>query len=162
MAILFDMVAKKKLYWPFKTSRRQRSVWVLCEPVVKCLCICMTLCRQSLLACVPSIKCYDNHLSTLPLPYAALKQRPLTFETGAEKKALIGVPVLLQARYSMESRGFGGPLINLSAMITTYIRGEYIRGGSRPPFFLPCTSEGPRWSAPCPREPRYVNGEATN
>lgn len=50
----------------------------------------MRLCasaRQRLPACFTPIKCYNSHLSTLPLPChsAALKQRPLTFESGARK-----------------------------------------------------------------------------
>lgn len=85
----------------------QLSAMSLC---VTPLCGCVPSCRHTLLACVLSIKCCDSHLSVLPLPYrsAALKQWLLTFEARAEKKPLIGAPVIPRAQYYVESRASEG------------------------------------------------------
>lgn len=56
-------------------------------------------------------------------------------------------------------RGFGGPLINLSAMITTYIRGEYIRGGSGPLFFCPALQRGPGGALHAPASHDMLTGK---
>lgn len=114
-------------------------------------------CRHNLLACFTSIKCYNSHLSALPLlcRSVALKQRPLTFESGASNWCSGDTTGLIFC----EKQGFGGPLINLSAMITTYIREEYIRGGSGPLFFYPALQRGPGGALHAPASHDMLTGK---
>lgn len=103
-----------------------------------------------LLACVSSIT-YDNQCFIFSLMLCGLKQWPLTFETGA-KEAFNWSSDDTTGLIFFGKQGIGGPLINLSAMITTYIRGESI-------FFCPVLQRGPGGALHAPTSLDMLTGK---